>query len=252
MNVNFIVTVFNREEYLPGLLDVFASYTRISPHVAISYNGDIDSFPYQVRLATNEGHQLGNMGLTLAGYRYLKANGHTRFIKIGIDCWLLDEDKIIDIFASMEDGQCAYAGNQWFPRQHSWSSDIIFADIRFGDIFENFQMDSAPCFELSVALTIDQNNYKVFTIPERVPVVDLVGGELNRWDCKPLHWVMRHELISNLKVLWDYRASRITSSNMGTAGQQGTSARKVARTDSGECFPPQTSALMAGSLPVQL
>ena len=204
MEINLIVTCYNKEEYLLGLLECINNYKKLKVNVCISYNGKLDSFPCDIKL-TNNGHQIGDIELTLAGYSKLKTNGITRFIKIAIDSWLMDENVIIEIFKGLENNKSAYGGNYWFSENSaSLATDIIFADIRYGDIFENFTWDGLY-FESSLYQTIKKNNFKVSFINERIP-----ANPTYRFDCEKLNWTMSHSILDNLDKLWKFK-KRINS-----------------------------------------
>jgi tetratricopeptide (TPR) repeat protein len=201
--VNFIITCFDKEEYLPGLLQVLESYKSIIPIVCIAYNGDSNTFPCDIKIE-NHGHQIGDIELTLAGYHFLKSNGVSRFIKIGIDSWLLDEGYLARIFAEMESEESAYAGNYWLPEENyysklSLSTDIIIANTRFGDIFEKFSWDQMG-FETSLYKTITNNSFKVTFLEERNPV-----HPYNRFACKGANWVMSHSYKENYMNWLNYK-----------------------------------------------
>jgi len=201
IDVNIIVTCYNKEEYLHGLLETFSLYKHIKPHIVICYSGDMDSFPCHIRVA-NRGHQLGDIDLTLLGYNYLKSNGFSKFIKISIDSWLLNDLKLVDIFKFMEAQQSAYAGNLWFSEQSpSLATDIIIADTRFGNIFESFAWDN-HFFETSLFSTIIKNQFHALILKHRVPVVPDF-----RFCCPGLDWIMDHDLKKNLEYLWAYKNS---------------------------------------------
>jgi hypothetical protein len=200
MDINFIITCFDKEEYLHGMIDTIHSYRKIVPKYAVCYNGNIKEFPCDVRLGNN-GHQLGDIDLTLAGYNFLKHNGSNRFIKLSIDSWLLDEHKIIEIFDFMERQKSCYAGNYWFSEDsQSLATDIIFSCINHGNIFENFSWDG-QYFETSMFSTIVKINSNITIIEDRKPVVPRF-----RFECPSLSWAMHHDLKDNLQALWLYKS----------------------------------------------
>jgi hypothetical protein len=139
MDINFIVTCHNREDYLPYLEEVFKSYKKIIPHHFICYNGDKSYFPCDLRIK-NLGFQRGENSLIKLGYEVSKHyNDYPRFVKIGIDTFMLNEDVIISIFKQLEEKQLPYAG-QWECRPGiTLTSDIFFCDTRFGNVFETLE-----------------------------------------------------------------------------------------------------------------
>jgi SAM-dependent methyltransferase len=191
MDVNFIITCFNREGYLPYLLNIINSYKEVKAKVAVCYNGGQTAFPCDVKIA-NLGHQMGDVSLTRSGYAHLKSNGTARFIKIGIDSWLLDENSIIDIFNRMEKEQACYAGNWWGGS--SLSTDIMFVDTRYGDPLEKLTgVNSVSSFESFMFKALEGAKFKYYVIPER----EKVHSE-NRYKCDKLHWCMFHNLNENI------------------------------------------------------
>ncbi len=199
MNINFIVTCYDKEEYFLGLLEVFKTYKKINPKIVFAYNGAWESFPADVRLP-NRGHQLGDIDLTIAGYRKLVGNGVTKFVKLCIDSWLLNEDVVIEIFKQMSSGRCCYAGNYWFENSRtSLSTDIFFVDIEFGNVFEGFDWDGSY-YETSMYSTLVSMNSNILFIGPREPVVPH-----NRFAVKALDWTMSHDVRENLKNFWDFQ-----------------------------------------------
>ncbi len=199
IEVNLIVTCYDKEEYLFGFLECIKEYKYIIPNVCLCYNGTLHGFPSDIKL-TNQGHQLGDISLTLAGYACLKNNGVSRFLKLGIDSWLMDDSIIYKIFRSMSQSKSAYAGNYWFAENTpSLSTDIIFADLNFGNIFEKFEWDGR-FFETSLYTTILKNKLKISFIQERIPV-----EPENRFECSSLKWTMEHDLKKNLINFWKYK-----------------------------------------------
>ena len=199
IEVNIIITCFDKEEYREGLMQCINEYKFITPNICLCYNGEMDVFPCDLKME-NQGHQLGDISMTLAGYKYFKGNGVNRFLKIGIDSWILDDKVIYEIFRSLESSQSSYAGNYWFAENTpSLATDIIFADTTYGNIFEAFEWDGVY-FETSLFNTVVKNNLKISFITERVPI-----DPLNRFKCDKLNWVMEHDLKKNFESYWKYK-----------------------------------------------
>lgn len=197
MEINFIITCFDKEEYYHGALQVLKSYKTIIPKIAFVYNGSSLHFPADIKI-NNKGHQLGDIELTLAGYNYLKNTSQTnRYVKLCIDSWLLNENIIIEIFNGMHKNQSCYAGNYWFENsKNSLSTDIFFVDLNHGNIFEKFEWDGDH-FETSMFKTLQKMNGIVSIISSREPV-----HPHNRFACDSLQWTMSHEIKENLNQLW--------------------------------------------------
>jgi hypothetical protein len=135
----------------------------------------------------------------MAGYKRLAGNGISRFVKLCIDSWILNERVIIDIFEQMSAGRSCYAGNYWFENsQTSLSTDIFFVDTEFGNVFEKFEWDGAY-YETSMYKTLASMNSNIVLIESREPVVPN-----NRFSVKSLNWTMSHNIRDNLKAYWDY------------------------------------------------
>lgn len=201
MEINFLVTCYDKEDYLMGLKEVMNSYRKIKPNMKIAYNGNINSFPCDIKIQ-NRGHQLGDIDLTLNAYNSFR-NGVSKFVKLGIDSWLLNEDIVIDIFNELDSKQACYAGNYWFENsQESLSTDIFFSNIEYGNIFENFIWDG-KYFETSLFASIKKMNSKILIINEREPV-----HPANRFKVIPLSWTMSHSLKENLSEYWHYHYKR--------------------------------------------
>ena len=202
MRINFIITANDKEDFLEPLLSVLRGYKKIKVSHCIAYNGKQDDFPRHMWIP-NRGHQQGDMDLTKAGYYALKSNNVFRFIKIGIDSFLLDEDQIIRIFNEMEKSQCGYAGNRWgHEDEQSLSTDIIFSDIMFGNVFDGLDMEGYPGYEFAMWGHCNKYKIKAMMIKERIPV-----HQANRLECEALKWTMHHQLERNIANMekWGYK-----------------------------------------------
>jgi len=201
MDINFIITAHNKEDFLPYLVKVLQSYKKIRPNPIVCYNGYRSDFPCTIRM-TNSGHQRGDKELTLAGYRWHQQNNTClRYIKIGIDSWLLDEDAIITIFEDMDKAEACYGGNRWEREDKPLlATDIIFADLHHGDPFIEFAEDG-PSFEWWMYEALKRRRLKTHMIWQRIPV-----HPDNRHVCGPLKWTMEHDLQKNIENAkkWGY------------------------------------------------
>ena len=200
MKINFIITANSREDYWPHLFHILTKgYKKIEAVGVLAYNGSNAGFPCRIRTA-NLGHSEGDLDLTMKGYGFhARTNQITRFIKIGIDCWLLDEDKIIKIFNDMERWRCGYGGNHWHAETElALSTDVFFADTRFGNIFQ-FLKQGHGDFEWRAHVACEDGNIKRHMIPERIPV-----HPHNRAECAALKWAMHHHLGSNLTCVREW------------------------------------------------
>lgn len=204
MDVNFIITAFDKEIYLPHLMEVLHGYKKVWPSICVVYNGNNPDFPCTLR-RPNLGHQHGDHDLTMTGYNHFKTlNDGFRFIKIGIDTFLLDEDVIIHIFQTMEQEHCCYAGNHWhIDDPQTLATDIMFLDTRFGNPLNpphGMAKDGAD-YEKWLWQSIRHRNLKWLEIQQRRPV-----HPTYRMECESLRWTMHHQLDRNLENMakWGY------------------------------------------------
>ncbi len=204
MNVNFIITAFNKEEFLPLCLKTIRSYKTIRPRIVVCYNGSDPEFPADIR-RDNLGHQRGDKDLTLAGYNHhWMTNSDHRFIKIGIDTFLLNEQPIIEIFDRMEKAEACYAGNRWGNESEpSLATDIIFLDTRFGNPLcpPDGMEEDGPQYEFWMWNSVHKNKLKIISIDERIPV-----HPNHRLEFLQFSWTMHHQLENNIDNMrrWGY------------------------------------------------
>jgi hypothetical protein len=191
LDVTVILTCFDREAYVPYALRVIESYRRLRPQVVLCYNGTND-LSCDVHLPPDRKH-VGDHAMTLAGYRLRR---HDRILKLSIDSWLLDEEPIVRIFDRLESQQLPYAGNHWHGNvPGSLATDIIFADLRFGDPFANWTELGPTNMEAGLWTQLRSLGKRHLTILEREPV-----HQTNRFACSKLRWAMDHDLEKNLEL----------------------------------------------------
>jgi len=200
MDINFIITNYNREDYWPYMKQILNSYEHIIPHVVYCYSGLNDEV-CDFR-CTNRGHIEGDTDLMIGGYNHLKNNNVKRWIKLSIDSWLLDEQKIIDIFNIMENEDMVYAGNKW-TGEPWWSTDIFFArenDFEFMKKFCEGALHYIENIDYSIEGWIRNlavSNGKYYIIPDREPIQGNFG---NRFYVDSLSWTMKHDLRENIET----------------------------------------------------
>jgi len=196
--INFIITCFNREQYWKYLEKILQSYKIIEANYVLAYNGNDANFNGHY-VGQNRGHQLGEYDCIVKGYKTLIPISH-RWVKLSVDSWLLNEEKILDIFKKMEENKCGFAGQYWNPDNKDISTDIMFVDTRFGNIFEimennTFQnINKKNKMEKYVYNLLIENNIKIHFIPERYPI-----HWENREVCLKLGWTMNHDLDKNIE-----------------------------------------------------
>jgi hypothetical protein len=197
LDVNVIITCHNREEYVPYLLEILKGYRYIKVNPLVCYNGDKLGFYYDLRLP-NYGHSLGDMTLTLMGYRLHKfLHDSTRYLKLCADCWLFEEERILDIFLEMDKIKAVYGGSWWNDTKHL-SSDIFFVNTAHGNIFEGFFQYEHASYEALLFRTVTQMNLPYYIIPQRI------NGCSKRHSSRELKWVMHHNIADNIAAYQEY------------------------------------------------
>jgi hypothetical protein len=222
MQVNFIITCYNKESYWSHLKSVIESYKIIKPHVALCYNGSDENFECDFRCQYkpnggrgNDRHPSGcdyadaDYELTMGGYHFLKSNGVNLWVKLSIDSWLLNENKLIQILEKLEHENCAYGGNIWYKRVNM-STDIFFANTKNNNIFEDMSKYGVEFFDYLYSIPnpegFEHLMYFISRQYDRLIIVDRepLKADSTRWECPKLGWVMSHDLEWNIKFKEDY------------------------------------------------
>ena len=117
----------------------------------------------------------------------------------------VNEDKIIDIFTKMEESKAGYAGIWWDVHKDDISTDIFFADTRYGNIFETLIVNDVPDhlihrLEVFMYQIINATNINVHYLEDRWPT-----WSDGRWQCDKLGWTMSHDLQTNINYLNSYK-----------------------------------------------
>ena len=205
MDVNFIITCYDREDYWPYLKKILDSYQTIKPHVAYCYSGVKEDVECDFR-CSNRGHIEGDTDLMIGGYNLLKDNGVDKWIKLSVDSWLIDEEKIIELFNLMDKNDYVYAGNMWTGEKW-WSTDIFFSRDSDFQFMKKFTEGSIHYIE-KVVYSIEgwirdlaKESGRWYIIPEREPIVSTYG---NRFYVDSLSWTMKHDLQENIDTANDY------------------------------------------------
>jgi hypothetical protein len=200
MNVNFIITVNNRENYWPYLKEIFNSYKIIKPNIALCYNGNDKNFTADFK-CINKGHIEGEIDLIIGGYNLLKNNKINKWVKIGVDSWLLNEEKILSIFNEMDKQNSIYGGSYWNGYDRL-STDIFFASTENINFLEELNyLYGPPGIEFKMLQLINKFG-GFYIIPER-QYVDGCSG--SRFVVESLGWVIQHDLRLNLKFVELYK-----------------------------------------------
>lgn len=222
MNVNFIITCFDKENYFPYLKKIIDSYKKISPKIVLCYSGDDGNFDCDVRIKNlinggrgNNHHQHAclyadsDYDLTISGYNYLKNNKVTNWIKLSVDSWLIDEDKIIEIFNQLKLQDCVYAGNKWYSFINL-STDIFFANTENVDIFEDLKKYGKTFLDWLYDQKIPtgfENLMRYIVIPHNYLIIndrEPLEADKTRWMCPELGWAMSHDLSTNILFYENY------------------------------------------------
>ncbi len=205
IDINFIVTDYNREDYWPYLKNILESYKKIKAHYAYCYSGVKQDVICDFR-CKNRGHIEGDTDLMIGGYGVLKNNGVKNWIKLSVDSWLLDEDKVIDIFNKMETNDYVYAGCRWTG--NPWfSTDVFFSrdnDFHFMEKFTSTAIHYIEKVDYSIEgciANLAKQSGKYYLIPERDPVP---GNHGTRFVVDALGWTMQHDLQANLRYMEDF------------------------------------------------
>lgn len=227
MEVNFIITCYDKEIYYPYLERIIRSFKIIKPYIALAYNGREKLLPmgfdpsFITENKINGGRGPDNhpsnvtysdadMELTVGGYEYLKNNGVKNWVKLSVDSWLVDESIIIQILEEMKKKKCAYAGNWWYSL-YQLSTDIIFANTEIHNIFEDFKTHGTAFFDHLYA-TKSSGGFELFMkwiaapynrliIKDREPLTP----DITRWVVDKLGWTMKHKLQENIEFYNNYK-----------------------------------------------
>lgn len=220
--INFIVTIYNREDYWPYLKNILDSYKKIKSNYVLCYSGENPNFTCDIRRPNlinggrgNDHHEhacvYADMDylLTLEGYNALKNNGVNSWVKICVDSWLLNEDKIIQIIDFIDNNDCVYAGNYWYTHINL-STDIFFANTKKNNIFNDL-INYGPQFldwlysnKIPTGL---ENLMRYIVIPYDHAIImdrEPLAADTTRWMCPKLGWCMSHDLSTNIKFLNEY------------------------------------------------
>ena len=106
------------------------------------------------------------------------------------------ERVIVRLLGEMEARQVPYAGNHW-DRDDSLATDIIFADLRFGNVLRYLsrRLFLRGHYERLLFKAVRRQNRGWYEIPERQPV-----HPDYRYACAALGWTMQHTLAENLEA----------------------------------------------------
>lgn len=211
MEVNCIIRVHDREDYVPPLFRVLESHKTVKINGIVCYDRwrkDYDNYewdyvppvqtdPWPRSYSLNDWHKI------IHGYHRIKITGCPRFLCLCADTWLCDESVITRTFGRMEQLKCGYGGNNWNNgfANPGVSCDVFFADIRFGNVFEGldtFTADAAPgtdgqCLESWIRAHCYKHKIGIYIIAKREPV-----HPDHRFSCESIKLTAEHDLHKNL------------------------------------------------------
>jgi hypothetical protein len=210
MEINVIVRVHDREEYIPHLFKVMETWqSTLKINAIVCYSGKQEpdwEYDFVSPVPTDpwpRSYSLNDWVKILRGYRRIKITGCSRFLCLCADSWLCDPSTITKTFERMEQLKCGYGGNWWNNgfANPGVSSDIFFADTRFGNVFENlntFDASAKPgepgqCLECWIKHHCITHGIGIYIVHKREPV-----HPNNRFTCEALKWSMEHDLSKNL------------------------------------------------------
>ncbi len=195
MDVNVLITFFDKEDHLPYLLQILNSYKILKPTVLQVYTGTNPDVKANLKynLPTNALDQREYSMLVEGAKAFKSVNQTKRFLKLNSNTWPLDEQKIVDIFNKLDELERPVATNYWTNNQPgSFAADIFLADTRFGNVFAPANKFLRTT-ELTLHSVIQNLSHQPYLIEEREPV-----HWRNLWECKNLKWVMYNDLQQNL------------------------------------------------------
>lgn len=220
--INFIITVYNREDYWPHLKKILDGYKNIKSNYVVCYSGENDNFEYDFRIKNQLNGGRGNdhhihatpyvdmdFDLMIGGYELLKNNNVTNWVKLSIDSWLVDENKIIDVVNFLNKENCVYGGNIWYSHINL-STDIFFANTEKKNIFEELKLHGKKFLDWLYYKKIPtglENLMRYVVIPHDYAIIldrEPLTADGTRWLCPKLGWCMSHCLETNIEFVKNY------------------------------------------------
>jgi len=251
MEINFIVTCFDKEEYWPYLKEILDSYSQIKANYVIVYNGENDNFVCDARLKNEVNAGRGNRAhehaclyaendwlLTKKGYDLLKNNGVNKWIKLSVDSWMLDEQIILDLFQEMKDTNSVYGGNIWYS-PINYSTDIFFLETSETNLFEEMSKNDEEFFGFLYRNQIPTGfeNFMRYHVMPHNHLIFLDREELDsvstRWKVHSLGWTMSHQIQENLKFKKTYHSNGYKPKTLLVEGTNIPYSRKFYLEDTG-------------------
>jgi hypothetical protein len=161
------------------------------------YNGKDRDFQFEFK-CENKGKEAGEFDLIRGGFAWLESFGVDSWVKLSVDSWLLDEDKIVAIIEKMQSKKAHYAGAMW-DNDNELSTDIFFADTVFMKAFCSGKLDRKI---EKYAFEVARKCGPMYLIPERGRAA---REEPGRWSVPELGWCMFHDLHKNIDFAKSYK-----------------------------------------------
>lgn len=205
MEVNFIITCFDKEKFALKNVEIIKSYKRIKPNIFLAYNGNDDTFPCDAKIE-NLGLQLGEYSLIKEAYTALKNKDKTNlWVKVSADSWLCDENYLYVLLTLLQNSDLGYFGSFWNHEQQL-SSDIFLANTEKYNLFEEFfdvveenkdgLISGTTVLESLLFYAAKRKEIPFRINPYRNPV-----HPNNRNVCYKAGWTMEHDFDKNLENL---------------------------------------------------
>lgn len=205
MEVNFIITCFDKEAFAIKNIEIINSYKRIRPNIFLAYNGNDGTFPCNSKIS-NLGLQLGEYSLIKEAYTHLKETTNTNlWVKVSADSWLCDENYLYMLLTLLQNSDIGYFGSFWNHEQQL-SSDIFLVNTEKYNLFEEFFDVVEENKEGLENGTIVLENLLFYAtkrkgIPFRINPYRNPVHPNNRNVCYKAGWTMEHDLEKNLENL---------------------------------------------------
>lgn len=219
IEINFIITIYDKEDYWTYLKQILDSYTKIESNYVVCYSGNKENFSSDFRVENKLNGGRGNDHhphstpfvdmdyiLMMGGYEILKKNNISKWVKLSVDSWMLDEEKIIQIFDFLEKEDCVYGGNVWYSHINL-STDIFFANTKNKNIFEDLKIHGNKFLDWLYYKKIPtglENLMRYTVIPYNHAIIldrEPLTFDGTRFCCPKLGWCMHHDLQKNVEFL---------------------------------------------------
>jgi hypothetical protein len=201
MKVNILITYYDKEEFIPYLLQILNSYKTLEPTILQVYTGSKQDVKADLKYLLHPSmQQQRDYSMLMEGIKAFKQiNENKRFLKLNSNTWPLDETKLIDIFNKLDELKLPIASNYWNNNQKgSLATDILLMDLNYGHLFT-----AADKFYQTTEITLDRALQKIkkepLIIEEREPV-----HWKNLWECQQLKWTMYSNLNMNIERSNDF------------------------------------------------